>query len=278
MDTPRPEHPRPQLERRDWLNLNGTWTCRLDRNSLGGNKARTLPTSEHRPPRARGPFEQEILVPFAPESPLSGIGHTDFIDTIDYHRHVEVPRDWAGRRILLHFGGVDFHADVFVNGEWVGSHSGGSSPFTLDVTDAVRPGERADLAVAVCDYINAGDQPGGKQSHYAKSHGCYYTRTTGIWQTVWMEAVDRAGLADVRIVANATEGSFTIVPSYLRANANAELVVSVRRGGAEVARASASCRDGVPLSVRVPEPELWYPDSPALYDLDLRSPRGRNRR
>ncbi|MFW6260715.1 MAG: glycoside hydrolase family 2 protein [Spirochaetota bacterium] len=264
---PRREHPRPQFERRDWLNLNGTWTCRIHRNALGGNKPRSLPDSADRPPRTNGPFEREILVPFAPESPLSGIGHTDFIDTIDYHRVVEVPDAWAGRRILLHFGGVDFHADVFVNGTWVGSHTGGSSPFTLDVTDALRPGEAADLAVAVSDYISAGDQPGGKQSHYAKSHGCYYTRTTGIWQTVWMEAVDRAGLADVRIVPNATEGAFVFVPSFLRANANGELVVSVRRGGAEVARASAACRDGVPLSVRVPEPELWYPASPALYDL-----------
>lgn len=264
---PRPEHPRPQFERSDWLNLNGTWTCRFHRDSLGHTKPRTLPDSAARPPRATGPFEQEILVPFAPESTLSGVGETDFIDTIDYHRVVEVPRDWAGRRILLHFGGVDFHADVFVNAAWVGSHTGGSSPFTLDVTHALRPGEPADLTVAVSDYINAGDQPGGKQSHYAKSHGCYYTRTTGIWQTIWMEAVDRAGLADVRIVANAAEGAFTFVPSYLRANAGGELVVSVRRGATEVARASAPCRDGVPLTVRVPEPELWYPDSPVLYDL-----------
>ena len=266
---PRPEHPRPQFERRDWLTLNGTWTCTIHRNALGHTRDLALPSANGRPPAATGPFEREILVPFAPESPLSGIGHTDFIDTIDYHRSIDVPSAWAGRRILLHFGGVDFHADVFVNAKWVGSHSGGSSPFTLDITDAVRPGEPSGLTVAVTDYINSGNQAGGKQSHYAQSFGCYYTRTTGIWQTVWMEAADRAGLADVRIVPDAAAGSFAFVPRYHRVDARAEFVVTVSRNGSQVARGSAPCRDGNPLVVAIPDAELWSPENPALYDLAL---------
>ncbi len=266
---PRPEHPRPQFERSDWQTLNGVWTCRIHRNSLGHMRDLALPASPARPPAATGPFDTEILVPFAPESALSGIAHPDFIDTIDYHRVIDVPAAWAGRRVLLHFGGVDFHADVFVNGSWAGSHSGGSAPFTLDVTDAVRFGESSDLTVAVSDYINAGNQAGGKQSHYAQSYGCYYTRMTGIWQSVWMEAVDRAGLADVRIVPDAVSGSFTFVPRYHRADAGARFVATVSRDGAEVTKASAACRDGVPLVVTVEDPELWSPGSPVLYDLDF---------
>ena len=266
---PRPEHPRPQFERRDWLNLNGRWTCRIHRNSLGHTRDLTLPTTGVRPPAASGPFEREVVVPFAPESRLSGIGSTDFIDTIDYHRFVEVPADWAGRRVLLHFGAVDFHADVFVNGMWVGSHSGGSAPFTLDVTGAIRFGETADLAVAVADYINAGNQAGGKQTHYAGSYGCFYTRTSGIWQTVWMEAVDRCGLADVRIIPDAVTGSFVFVPRYYRTATSGELVVTVSRGGSQVAKAASRCRDGVPLAMVVPNPELWSPENPVLYDVLL---------
>ena len=266
---PRPEHPRPQLERRDWLTLNGVWTCRIHRNALGHTRDVTLPSTASRPPLSSGPFEHEIVVPFSPESRLSGMSYADFIDTIDYHRTIRVPSGWAGRRVLLHFGGVDFHADVFVNGMWIGSHSGGSSPFTFDVTDAARPGETDDLAVAVADHINAGNQPGGKQTHYALSHGCFYTRTTGIWQTVWMEAVDRCGLADVTIVPDAVSGSFAFVPRYLRAAPAGELVVTVSRHGSQVSKAAARCRDGVPLVVIVPNPELWSPGNPVLYDVLL---------
>jgi len=259
--TPRPEHPRPQFERKDWLTLNGRWTCHIGRDSLGHMRDLELPT----PPN--GPFDREILVPFAPESPLSGISHPDFIDSMMYHRTVDVPADWSGRRVLLHFGGVDFHADVFVNGVWVGSHTGGSSPFTFDVTDALKPGASADLIVCVRDYINSGNQAGGKQSHYAQSFGCYYTRTTGIWQTVWMEAVDRAGLADVRIVPDAVAGGLAFIPRFHRADPEARFVVTVSDQGVVVATAETMCRDGVPFSVLVPDPKLWSPESPTLYDV-----------
>ncbi|MFW6212525.1 MAG: glycoside hydrolase family 2 protein [Spirochaetota bacterium] len=266
---PRPEHPTPQFERSSWISLNGQWTCQFNRIPRGFSGDLELPTRREQAPANPGPYQHAITVPFAPESPLSGIGYEDFIDSMDYHRVVEVPQAWEGKRVLLHFGGVDFHADVYVNGAWVGSHSGGSSPFTLDITRFAPAGSAANLVIAVRDYINSGDQPGGKQTHYAQSYGCFYTRTTGIWQTVWIEAVDPAGLSSVQIIPSAAAGTFTVVPRYLRHDANAELELIVSREGKEVGRASSPCRDGHPLTATVREPVLWYPGAPALYDIRL---------
>lgn len=237
---------------------------------MGARRDLELPDTPGRAPVATGPYEHEILVPFAPESTLSGIGTTEFIDSMDYHRTFTVPQSWGDRRTLLHFGGVDAHADVYVNGEWAGSHSGGSSPFALDITRHVRPGSAADLTVAVRDFINAGNQGGGKQTHYAQSYGCYYTRTTGVWQSVWLEAVHPAGLASVWIVPNAATGSFAFTPRYLRHDPAASLSVVVSCEGVELARTETPCRDGVPFVVPVPDPDLWYPGRPVLYDLHFR--------
>jgi beta-galactosidase/beta-glucuronidase len=264
---PRPEHPRPQFQRADWRSLNGTWTCRFQRVSLGHTRDQMLPGSSKRRPLESGPFDHQIAVPYAPESTLSGIAYPDFIDTMDYHRTLDVPAAWAEKRILLHFGGVDFHADVFVNGSWAGSHSGGSSPFTLDITRFAAAGSTADLVVAVSDYIRAGNQAGGKQSHYAQSYECFYTRTTGIWQTVWLEAVDPCGLADVQIVPDVPGGAFVIVPRYLRVDPCATLTVVLSQDGREIAREQAPCRNGVPMRVTPANPELWYPGQPVLYDV-----------
>ncbi|MFW5689906.1 MAG: sugar-binding domain-containing protein, partial [Spirochaetota bacterium] len=274
MTIPRPEHPRPQFERSDWKSLNGQWTCRFERDSLGFRCDLELPGEGRSGPENLGPYEHEITVPFAPESALSGIGHRDFIDTMDYHRSLEIPAAWTGKRVLLHFGGVDFHADVFVGGAWAGSHTGGSSPFTLDITRHAAPGSTVDLTVAVRDFINAGNQAGGKQSHYAQSYGCYYTRTTGIWQSVWIEAVHPAGLADVAILPDATTGSFVFVPRYRRADPSAQLEVIISHDGTELTRATATCRDGAALVAKLNDPTLWYPGEPFLYDITFRVTRG----
>ncbi len=216
-----------------------------------------------------GPYGQQITVPFAPESALSGIAHPDFIDAMDYHRTISIPSDWKGKEVLLHFGGVDFHADVYVGGNWVGSHSGGSSPFSLNITRYAAPGSSVDLVIAVRDFINEGGQGGGKQTHYAQSYGCFYTRTTGIWQTVWLEAVDLAGVRDVQIIADVQRGAFALVPRYYRAEASAVLTIKAKRDGVIVAEASAPCRDGIPVDLHVPDPVLWYPGSPELYELEF---------
>ena len=266
---PRPEHPTPQFERADWLSLNGTWTCDFHRDSLGHRRDLTLQPRPHRAPAKAGPYETEITVPFAPESNLSGIGETDFIDAMDYHRSIAIPSSWSGKRVLLHFGAVDFHSDVYVGGQWVGSHTGGSSPFSFDITRWAPSGSTTDLVVVVRDFVNAGNQAGGKQTHYAQSYGCFYTRTTGIWQSVWLEAVHEAGFSSFQIVPNAASGSVSIVPRFRRLDPQATWTMLVKTGGREIANATGTCRDGVPLSVEVPDPVLWYPGNPFLYDLTL---------
>jgi beta-galactosidase/beta-glucuronidase len=188
---------------------------------------------------------------------------------MDYHRRIDIPAAWSGRRVLIHFGAVDFHADVFVGGAWAGSHSGGSSPFTLDITRFAPAGSTTDLVLAVRDFVNAGNQGGGKQSHYAQSYGCFYTRTTGIWQSVWLEAVHEAGLRDAQIIPDAAGGRFSFVPRYRRLDPNGRLTVVVSAEGAEVTRVSAPCRDGVPVVVDIPEPVLWYPGKPYLYGVSF---------
>ena len=181
---PRPEHPCPQFRRKDWINLNGTWTFTLDPGRTGHEQGFAS---------SRG-FRRKILVPFCPESRLSGVGHTDFIECMWYHRSIRIPAAWQGQRILLHFGAVDYESEVFVDGRSAGRHFGGTVSFCHDITGLVTPGQVHNLVVYVRDDTRSGVQPGGKQCYQLKSAGCHYTRTTGIWQTVWLEAVSPYGL------------------------------------------------------------------------------------
>ena len=182
---PRAEYPRPQFERADWVNLNGDdWTYEFDFGKSGMN--RKLYDSKG--------FKDVITVPFCPESKLSGVGYIDFIPAMWYHRAIQMPMEWNGKRVKLNFGGVDFFAAVYIDGKLVGRHWGGNSPFTCDITEAVADGKSHNLVVRVEDDLRSGIQPTGKQCGNYNSEGCHYTRTTGIWQTVWMEPVDAAGV------------------------------------------------------------------------------------
>ena len=223
---------------------------------------------------ARGGFESPITVPFCPESPLSGVGDRDFIGVIWYHRVIEVPAEWAGRRVLLHFGAVFYRAEIYVDGAYAGQHVGGSVSFAVDVTRFVEPGGSHHLTVAVTNDLWSGAQPSGKQSWKYRSYGCHYTRTTGIWQTVWMEAVDPCGLADVHIVADIEAGRLLVTPSFHGIAAGQRFEVSASLDGREVGSAGRAARDGIPLSLEIADPELWEPESPVLYDLELRVTRG----
>ena len=175
---PRLEYPRPQFERQDWINLNGEWSYTFDFSRSGMD--RELFRSEG--------FENSITVPFAPQSKLSGVGFTDFIPEMWYHRTLDIPSGWAGDRIILHFGAVDYIASVYVDGRIAGRHWGGSSSFAIDITRFVTAGKTHNLVVRVEDNERGGEYGKGKQSERYGSYGCLYTRTTGIWQTVWMEA------------------------------------------------------------------------------------------
>ena len=170
-NTPRAEYPRPQMVRKDWLCLNGSWDFAFDFADTGLKRG-----------MLEQAFEKTITVPFCPESDLSGIGYTDFMNAVWYRRQVTIPESWQEKRLLLHFQAVDDEATVWVNGKQVGRHHGGWTPFTCDITDAVGDALTAEIVVRARD--NRDPKPQGKQSIRYENFGCLYTRTTGIWQTV----------------------------------------------------------------------------------------------
>ncbi len=256
---PRAEYPRPQFERPEWQNLNGDWTFELDKGKSGMD--RKLFDSKG--------FTDHINVPFCPESKLSGVQHTDFIPAMWYHRTIEVPQQWLGKRILLNFGGVDFFTAVYVDGKLVGRHWGGSSPFTCDITEATADGKPHNLVVRVEDDIHSRTQPTGKQCSRYNSEGCHYTRTTGIWQTVWMEPVDEAGLKSVYIVPDLDENRFLVKPEFRALKAGQTIDVAVKDNGKTVARASRKAAPGIEIPLTVKNAKTWSPESPFLYDIEL---------
>ena len=173
MNIPRAEHPNPQWERKNWRNLNGLWEFEWDYGC----------SAVQRRLWEKETFAHTILVPFCPESKLSGLAHTDFIPGVAYRRTFSLSEQELSGRVLLHFGAVDYEAWVYVNGQPAGTHKGGYTSFSLDVTPYVTAGENT-LFVAARDDVRSGLQPKGKQADQYYSSGCDYTRTTGIWQTV----------------------------------------------------------------------------------------------
>ncbi|KUN35483.1 beta-galactosidase [Streptomyces longwoodensis] len=261
-DLPRPEYPRPQFVRDAWLNLNGTWQFETDRSDSGRERG-----------LAGRPLADTITVPFCPESALSGIGDTDFLEAVWYRRTVTVPADWAGSRVLLHFGAVDHDTTVWVNGVEVARHRGGFTPFTADLDGVAEPGAEATVVVRARDSRH-GPQARGKQATwYANSH-CHYTRTTGIWQTVWMEPVPRSvALKRPRITPDVASGSF-FLELPLTANLPGHRVRAVLSdaSGEVTAAATRADLDLAPrLVLTVPEDRvrLWAPEDPHLYGLRL---------
>ena len=258
---PRPEYPRMQFRREDsWINLNGSWRCRFDFGKTGVERSWQTRTDA---------FDREIIVPFCVESSLSGIGYTDFVESLFYARRLTVPEAWEGKTILLHFGAVEYAATVWIDGVEAGRHQGGSASFTLDVTEFVKPGVEQELVVHVLDELRSGCQGGGKQSYAPYSAGCNYTRVTGIWQTVWMEAVHPAALASCRITSAIESGKFSVEPRFRLDRRGYTFTVILKADGKELNRVSGPAVTGFPLEIAVPSPRLWSPDDPYLYDLTL---------
>ncbi|EXX85431.1 glycoside hydrolase family 2 [Paenibacillus darwinianus] len=185
---PRSEHPFPQFMRQDWVNLNGEWEFEFDDEQAGDGA--------HWHSGSR-PFSKRIQVPFAFQSKLSGIADPDFHDTVWYRRTFSKPESFNGKRVILHFGAVDYDSYVWVNGMLVASHEGGHTPFHADITDALHDGDNQ-LVVKAVDYSRDVTLPRGKQYWLADSASIFYTRTTGIWQTVWMEGVAPVHLSKVK--------------------------------------------------------------------------------
>ncbi|WP_372352276.1 glycoside hydrolase family 2 protein [Streptomyces sp. KL116D] len=260
--TPRPEYPRPQFVREAWLNLNGVWQFEIDRSDTGlerGLRERELTGS--------------IVVPFCPESELSGVGDTDFLEAVWYRRTVTVPAEWDDSRVLLHFGAVDQDTTVWANGVEVARHRGGFTPFTADLGEVAAAGEELTLVVRARD-TRHGPQARGKQATwYANSH-CHYTRTTGIWQTVWLEPVPRSvALKRPRITPDLASGSFFLELPLSR-NAPGHRVratLSDEHGTVVSAETRADLGLSPRLALTVPEDRLraWSPADPHLYDLAL---------
>ncbi len=257
---PRPEYPRPQFVRPDWLNLNGQWQFEIDPGDSG--LERGLLTRE---------LANTILVPFAPESSLSGVHQTDFLNAVWYRRQVNVPPAWAGRRLLLHFQACDYDTTVWVNGQEVGRHRGGYTPFTCDLGLA-NPAQPLSITVRARDDHRALG-PKGKQSARSANYGCMYTRTTGIWQTVWLEPVPEVALRRPRLTPDV--GHHTIrLDQPLSANRPGHQIRAILRdAGVVVADVTAPadidfCAHA-DLVIPPAHVKLWAPGQPHLYDLDL---------
>ena len=244
------EYPRPIMERTAWKNLNGLWSYAVK------------PKGEAQPTK----WDGEILVPFCIESSLSGVGKTlGDKNELWYNRTFTVPAQWKKQNVLLHFGAVDWKADVWVNDVKVGSHTGGYVPFSFDITQALKAGENK-LTVRVWDPTDRGYQPRGKQ--VCNPDGIWYTPVSGIWQTVWLEPVAPMHIENLRILPNVDANTVTVTVQKSVECPAMMAEVKVLDGGKLVAAARGINNE--PVEVRMPEtPKLWSPDSPFLYDLEV---------
>ena len=244
------EYPRPQMARGDWLNLNGLWDL-------------AIAPKESAKPEV---FPKQILVPFPVESALSGVMRpVSETDQLWYRRSFVIPKGWVGRRVLLHFGAVDFEAAVWVNGIELGRHRGGYGAFSFDITDALHGLGSNELIVLAYDPTDAGTQPRGKQVR--KPNGIWYTATSGIWQTVWIEPVEAAYIKDLKITPDFDDGAVTVHAFTPLLLGEYQVEVIVRDRGLAVASAAAA--PGSDIRLLIPHPKAWSPDDPFLYDLEV---------
>ena len=255
---PRPEHPRPQWMRANWQNLNGTWQFEIDNGKSG--HARNLHACDTR-------LQNEITVPFCPQSKLSGIEHKDFLYGVWYKRTVEITQKQLSGRVFLHFGAVDYACTVYVGGALVGTHRGGYVSFSFEITPFLTEG--ANVIAVFCEDDERDPMiPRGKQSEEYHSHGCDYTRTTGIWQTVWLEFTPKAYLSHVRFYPDAHGGTLTLQGE---ANGCKDLQVYAFYRGTTVGMACAQNVCGAfNLTVTLSEKHLWEVGNGRLYDLVLK--------
>lgn len=245
-----PEYPRPIMERKDWKNLNGLWDYAIV------ERGKHLPAT----------FDGQILVPFAAESALSGVGKTVGAEKeLVYRRSFDIPSSWKRKKVLLHFGAVDWKTDVWVNGIKVGSHTGGFTPFSFDITEALQ-GRENTLMVKVWDPTDQGYQPRGKQ--VSRPEGIWYTPVTGIWQTVWLEPVSESYIQDLRITPDIDHSLLSVQAVVNEATSKDLVEVKVFDGRKLVAQGRSI--NGECVQIEMPEDvKLWSPDSPFLYTLKV---------
>lgn len=244
------EYPRPLMVRESWKNLNGLWDYAIM------EKGSSVPTN----------FEGQILVPFAVESSLSGVmKEVGSNKELWYKTTFDIPEDWTEKDILLHFGAVDWKADVWLNDILIGSHTGGYTPFHFDITPFLKEGNQI-ITVKVWDPTNDGPQPRGKQ--VKKPEGIWYTPVTGIWQTVWLEPVPKKRILNIKTIPNVDNNTVTVIPEIKGSNFGDVVEVSVFDKGTLVSKAMA--KNGLEMVMPVGSSKLWSPESPFLYDLEIR--------
>ena len=246
---PLPEYPRPQLARREWLSLNGVWQYK------SGANGDAAPIGQN--------LGGEILVPFPVESALSGV--MEHHDRLWYRRTFSVPRAWNGRQLMLHFGAVDYQAEVFVNGQSVGVHEGGYVPFSYDISKYLRGTGPQELIVRVFDPTDLGGQPRGKQT--LTPQGIMYTPTTGIWQTVWLEPVARTSIQNLKMVPDIDRGALRLTVNAANATAQTRATVTIRAAGRVLG--TVAVRPNIEVAIPIRNARLWTPDTPFLYDVDV---------
>lgn len=252
----RQEHPDPQWERSTWKNLNGQWEFDFDFSNTAIErelyKAASLP--------------KKITVPFCPESELSGIGYRDFMPAVCYRRTVELSETELTGRVLLHFGAVDYESHIYINGELAGKHLGGYASFTLDITKLVRMGENTIFVIARDD-VRSAQQPAGKQSNRHDSWGCFYTRTTGIWQTVWLEFVPERYVKKAKYYPDPVNGTLTVLGQVC---GSGQISIAASYEGKPMGSASVQVFGGqFMLQLKLEELHLWEPGQGRLYDLEI---------
>lgn len=256
---PRDQHPRPDRRREDWMCLNGTWEFEIDNALVGVDKKFFT----------RDSLDGSITVPFCPESTLSGVAHTDFMNAVWYRRAFEIPAAFAGKRILLHVDGCDYASTVYVNGKEISTHRGGYTPFCFDITEALLPTGNY-LTVLAKDDPRSQKQVSGKQSHKAYSYGCRYTRTTGIWQTVWLEAVESAHVKGYKAFPNISAPAVSLEVAVSEAAIGGELCVKAFYRGKQMGQASTAVHAlSESLHIDLAEAHLWECGNGRLYDLEF---------
>ncbi len=243
------EYPRPTMERTDWQNLNGLWEYSV------------VPGGQNEPTK----FDGKILVPFAIESSLSGVQKkVTETEALWYKRTFTIPAGWKNKNVLLHFGAVDWKAEVFINNIKIGSHTGGYTPFCFDITPFLTSGEQK-LTVKVIDPTDKGYQPRGKQ--VAEPRGIWYTAVTGIWQTVWLEPVNEKHISGLCSVPDIDNNKLTV--TAICKNTDYADIVEVKVSDNRKVIASGKASAGQAIDLIIPDAKLWSPDSPFLYDMEV---------
>ncbi len=261
---PRPEFPQPQFERQEWLNLNGYWGFEFDDENVGLHENWA---------QGRHDFSRTILVPFCFESPKSGISDTGPHPQVWYRRLFSIPENWEDNRLLLNFGAVDYRSTVWVNGRLVGEHEGGNTPFRFEITSHLRPGPNT-LTVRVEDPPTDRYIPRGKQHWQPRPEKIFYTRTTGIWQTVWIEPVGASYLDRVKIDSN-IEGSVTFDARVARAEADLQFYITISYEGKVLASSMTQVEGSQATAAAfIRDPHWWSPGSPCLYDVTFELTKG----